>query len=380
MYYDEYLNRFREAKDVQLTAQGLVGGELEDYKLINYKKTSLTKLLRKLFIFRWLKDSSNFIFKVIRKIFVLYINPPEKISFSEGDVVFIPGSNLAYKNYMTRLKERKDEKNLVVVQVVHDALPITTPQFFSSDLNKKYTAYFKDIVAIADHIVSVSHATENEVRESIKKLNLSGKPQFHVIHSGSSIDAKKSSKPKEFPFKPGEYLMSWGTIEPRKNRELLYYAYKAAKRNGIDMPPMVVAGKVGWLSDDFFMIVTRDKDIADTFIIIESPHDEELLWLIKNCKFSVYPSHAEGWGLPIAESLHYKKTCISVNTSSMPEVAGDVIEYIQNPYDTKEITEKIIKLSKPENLKKAEDKIKKFKPVSWDDSVKQYASLLRKAL
>ena len=61
-------------------------------------------------------------------------------------------------------------------------------------------------------------------------------------------------------------------------------------------------------------------------------NDAELAYLYQHASFTVYPSLYEGWGLPVAESLAYGKFCLCANTSSLPEVGEQWVEYL-DPWD-----------------------------------------------
>jgi glycosyltransferase involved in cell wall biosynthesis len=113
--------------------------------------------------------------------------------------------------------------------------------------------------------------------------------------------------------------------------------------------------------------MTTDPETKDKFVILEQASDEELSWLYENCQFSVYPSFYEGWGLPIAESIAHGTPCICSNTSSMPEIAGDLLTYF-SPASTDECLQAITGLLKPGALDKAKDRLKDYKPVAWNDT------------
>ena len=62
--------------------------------------------------------------------------------------------------------------------------------------------------------------------------------------------------------------------------------------------------------------------------IVERPSDCELAFLFANCLFSVFPSYKEGWGLPVGEGLWFGRPVVCSNISSMPEVGGAFVEYV----------------------------------------------------
>ncbi len=158
-----------------------------------------------------------------------------------------------------------------------------------------------------------------------------------------------------------------GTIEARKNHTLLYYTYKLAKDRGITLPKLVVVGRPGWKADNIYDIMTSDPDINEQLIILQDICDNELSWLYENCLFSIYPSFYEGWGLPIAESIARKVPCICSNTSSMPEIAGNLVDYF-SPLSADECLAAIVRLLDKEQLRKAKERVALYKPTSWDQS------------
>jgi hypothetical protein len=73
------------------------------------------------------------------------------------------------------------------------------------------------------------------------------------------------------------------------------------------------------------------------------PTDQVLAWLYRHCLFSAYPSHVEGWGLPIGESAWFGNVCVTSRTSSVPEVCGELMDYV-DPADIDEVTRVVRRL------------------------------------
>jgi glycosyltransferase involved in cell wall biosynthesis len=85
--------------------------------------------------------------------------------------------------------------------------------------------------------------------------------------------------------------------------------------------------------------------------------------------FTLYPSLYEGWGLPVAESLAYGKFCLASSAASIPEVGGDLIEYI-DPWDVPTWAERIKwYIDHDEDLRRKEQRIsEEYQPPRWEDS------------
>jgi glycosyltransferase involved in cell wall biosynthesis len=217
---------------------------------------------------------------------------------------------------------------------------------------------------MCDLIFSISENTKRDVTDWLRQNKLKV-PPITVVRLGDDFSRVNPQKPSvEIP---KEYILCVGTVEARKNHTLLYYAYKLAIQKGIVMPHIIIVGRVGWLSNDIYELISSDPQVKDKFIFLHGISDNELNWLYKNSLFSVYPSFYEGWGLPIAESIAHGTPVIASNTSSMPEIAGELIDYF-SPTSTDECLGAMVKLLKPENRRDAQERIQKYKPASWDQS------------
>jgi glycosyltransferase involved in cell wall biosynthesis len=120
----------------------------------------------------------------------------------------------------------------------------------------------------------------------------------------------------------GEFWLSVGTIEPRKNQRFLVQAYARYIEAGGNPMPLVLAGGKGWLMEDFQEYLVN-LGISDRVILTGYVSDNELIWLYRNCYASLYPSLFEGFGLPVLEGMQFGAPTVSSNATSMPEVAGD---------------------------------------------------------
>lgn len=262
-----------------------------------------------------------------------------------------------------------------IIQVAYDVLPLITPQY-SGHSTDSMRIYNTKIMPICSLVLSISESTKRDLIAWMKSSELKV-PTIKVFRLGDNFKRIKPEKPSNISIINDErYILCVGTIEARKNHTLLYYVYKLAHDRNIRLPKLVIVGRNGWRTDDFFKIATEDPRTQDSFIFLTSTSDEELAWLYENSLFTVYPSFYEGWGLPIAESIFYGVPCISSNTSSMPEIAGDLIDYF-SPVSTDECLTAICKLLKPNELKNSIKRIEKYRPTSWDDTYDQFDNYIK---
>lgn len=288
----------------------------------------------------------------------------------KGDLVFVladwHGSDQAFVDYLISLKRA----GVGLAQMSYDLLPIVTPQY-SGHATDSLTNYTKSVYPLCDIIFAISEHTRKDIIAWLRQNRLDV-PQVEVMRLGDGFRLAKPIEPADSKFVKsrqdnGDFVLCVGTVEARKNHALLYYVYKLARQKNIDLPNIVIVGRRGWKSDDIYEIITTDPQTKDQFVFLEGAADEELAWLYDNALFSVYPSFYEGWGLPIAESIAHGLPCVCSNTSSMPEIAGDLVDYF-SPYSTDECLEAMTNMLKSGAINAAKRKIEAYRPVAWDQS------------
>ncbi|MGQ9517297.1 MAG: glycosyltransferase family 4 protein [Anaerolineae bacterium] len=119
------------------------------------------------------------------------------------------------------------------------------------------------------------------------------------------------------------YILSLGTLEPRKNYVRLLRAYERAwEEAGGDFPVLVIAGGKGWLYEEIFE-AHRSLRARDHVRFLGFVEDRVLPALYRRAWLFVYPSLYEGFGLPPLEAMACGCPVACSNSSSLPEVVGD---------------------------------------------------------
>lgn len=130
------------------------------------------------------------------------------------------------------------------------------------------------------------------------------------------------------------YILSLGSIQPRKNLVRLIEAYSCLRgvRPKVKLPQLVLAGKRGWLDSETFQAAEQNalgKDILFTGYVPE----RDLAGLYSGAACFVYPSYFEGFGLPVVEAMQCGVPVIAGNRTSLPEVVGEA-GLLFDPFDT----------------------------------------------
>ncbi|SHF53602.1 Glycosyltransferase involved in cell wall bisynthesis [Kaistia soli DSM 19436] len=306
-----------------------------------------------------------------------------------GDTIFIPGATWGMTAYIERLEGLRAD-GVGVVQFIHDLIPLATPEHVGDYVPRKFFDWLQTMSGIVDVYLANSEATRRDLIAFIDKSGAARRP-CHVIplaHEFPSRPPKPDrgtalSKPEvvflskrdvpeevhartlnasRFPF-----VLCVGTIESRKNVYALARVWmEIHKRLGFGAPRLILAGKSGSQKEDFDDLM-RGSGCCDGMIaIVERPSDADLAYLYKSCLFSVCVSVYEGWGLPIGESLWFGKTVVSSFTSSMPEVGGDMVAYV-DPHDPQDMLDGILRMISDEPYRASfEQRIRRDRLRTWD--------------
>ena len=137
---------------------------------------------------------------------------------------------------------------------------------------------------------------------------------------------------------PDTFILSVGTIEPRKNLSRLLDAYLLLRAQGIAMP-LVLVGRRGWRSQGFLKRLEAAQ-LGQAVQLLGYVDDADLPALYSAATVFVYPSLYEGFGFPVLEAMAAGTPVVSSNAASLPEVVGQA-GLLVSPYDTDGLSEAI---------------------------------------
>lgn len=170
----------------------------------------------------------------------------------------------------------------------------------------------------------------------------------------------------------GKYLLSVGTLEPRKNILRTIEGYRRLLKNNIFSEyKLVIVGKKGWFYEDIFNQVKK-INLENKIIFTGYAADEDMPYLYNGAACFIYPSLYEGFGLPVIEAMSCGCPVITSNTSSLPEVGGNAALYI-DPYDIDEISAAIKRILSDEKLRDEMKSrgLKQSDNFSWEKSTQK---------
>jgi alpha-1,3-rhamnosyl/mannosyltransferase len=222
------------------------------------------------------------------------------------------GADVFHSTDLTRHPPRRAR----LTATIHDMTCWLMPELHPA-ANLRADRNFEGILRRADGLIAVSESTKSD---AVRVLGL--RPEkITVIHSGiaapffdasgEAIDAVRARYNLNRPF-----VLFIGTIEPRKNIDMLLDAFEALPGSVRQEFELVVAGPMGWAQAETTARVRRVRYLG----YIPEP---DIAPLTAAATVFAYPSLYEGFGFPVAQAMAAGTPAITSNVSSLPEITGD---------------------------------------------------------
>ena len=209
---------------------------------------------------------------------------------------------------------------------IHDAAFLRFPQTIEAKNYRYLTNCIKHTVERSDALICVSAFTAQELGELLsvpaEKLRVipSGLSPHHQRAPDSDIQKMRQRLQLDRP-----YLLSVGTLEPRKNYPFLIDVFEKLSFDG----DLVIAGMKGWKTDGIFE-KRNHSPRRDRIRLLEYVDEKDLAALYSGADMFVIPSLYEGFGFPPLEAMQCGTPVVSASTGSLPEVLGESARFISS--------------------------------------------------
>lgn len=213
------------------------------------------------------------------------------------------------------------------VALVHDLIPTNYPEYAPTNGTLDHVARVNTFATLADGIIVNSAATAAELAPHLQN----GIINIPLLAASLGIDAPRTDT--NFPRPAGPYFVCLGTIEPRKNHLLLLHIWRdLAQRMGMETPKLLIIGRRGWKNENIIDMLERCPALAGVVREYADLPDDAVAGLLQGARALLFPSFAEGYGLPLAEALALGVPAICSDLPALREVGGDAPDYL-SPLD-----------------------------------------------
>ena len=221
---------------------------------------------------------------------------------------------------MRAMMEMPDHTKLVMI---HDTIPIDHPTFQTEAARAKFVERLTTVINFAHHIIVPS----DEVRENVEKRMVGTGHRVPVTVSPLGIDMGPIPVDRVTSEKP--YFVVIGTIEPRKNHALLLDIWERMNRKMDEnrIPELRIIGERGWRNDEVFKRLDTSSMMGRTVFELGPLSDKEMKRQLAGATGLLFPSHAEGFGLPPFEAASFGVPTISSPLRTTEIFLGDMAIY-----------------------------------------------------
>jgi alpha-1,3-rhamnosyl/mannosyltransferase len=271
-----------------------------------------------------------------------------------------------------------------VVATLHDALPVSHPQWCNPKWRRLKNWLQIRAARKAQHVIAPSR---HAVRELVEFFGIDEK-NISVVHHGARaewFDAPsaevRDATLAQYGLQAG-YFLFVGTLQPRKNVERLLDAYLA-------LPPvlraarqLVVVGAPGWRSAELVQRLKAARERGENVVWLDRlTNDSQLHHLYAGAGAFIFPSLHEGFGLPLLEAFASGVPVATSNATSLPEVAqGAALEF--DPLSVDEITAAMTTLARDDGARArlVAAGHRRALAMTWDDAARRTAAVYRQVL
>jgi glycosyltransferase involved in cell wall biosynthesis len=279
----------------------------------------------------------------------------------DGPVIYINTGHSNLTERVTHAIRKMPEARIAVL--LHDTIPMDHPQYQRPGAPERFLGFLTRVIAQADLVICNSDQTQRDLERhaGIKT------PRTVVAHLG--VDRPVAGTPPDGPWSGKPYFVCLGTIEPRKNHALLLDIWER-----IPNAHLLICGHRGWNNDAVFaQLDARPERVHE----LPGLPDDQVFGLIRGARALLFPSHAEGYGLPPIEAASLGTPVICNDVPIYREVLGDIPIYV-NVSQGYIWAETIKRLANEQTTQTsgAKGALDPFDPPSWDAHFKTVLSLI----
>ena len=231
--------------------------------------------------------------------------------------------NVGHSNLSRRVLEAFSHTQRTVM--IHDTIPLDHPEYQAEGVPEVFAAKLRRVGELADLVVYNSAQSQRDTDRYLCEWGLSvpgivallGVTE-PILHHGAWPEAVDPDRP---------IFVIVGTIEPRKNHTLLLDVWDGLAKDlpSAQMPQLVVAGARGWRNEQVFQRLDQENPFV---IELNTLSDPDLFTLIKGANALLFPSFAEGFGLPPAEAVLLGTPVLCGDLPVYREFLGDIPVYL----------------------------------------------------
>ena len=235
---------------------------------------------------------------------------------------------------------RLREAGAAFVPLIHDLIPLTHPEYQRPRQALRHAERVATTAALADAVIVNSQSTEQALRAALPR------PVAEILVAPLGIHRLPTAAPSP---SATPYFVILGTVEPRKNHILLLHLWRQmAARGETQIPHLYIVGRRGWENQHVLDLLERCPHLRGHVTELGALSDDRAAALLAGARALLFPSFAEGYGLPVAEALAARVPVICADLPALREVGGEVPDYL-DPLDGPAWARAVLDYARPDS-------------------------------
>lgn len=299
-----------------------------------------------------------------------------EVQFKSGDVLFLCDASWNYPVWRAvRLARQQGAK---VVLLMYDLIPLRHPEFCFALVPHIFQLWLSEMLRLADAVVCISRATEQDLRDYALNthMNLPPTGYFHLGSDPVRANAEGEVRPSldQFFMGSSSCFVGIGSFEPKKNYDFLLDVFERMWARGSEVRLLII-GRESAESHALIKRVRQHPEQGKKLLTLFDATDAEVTFSYMNCRALIFPSLAEGFGLPLVEARTRGSLVIASNLPAFVELADEGV-HIYSGESHDELQAAITEHSETD----FGSHIPSRPPFLWRDSAKQCKQLFEKLL
>jgi len=271
-----------------------------------------------------------------------------------------------------------------VVVSIHDLSFEHLPETFKWRSRNQLKATVRRSARAAARVIALSEHARQDIIDTyglaadhVRTIPLAASDRFHPVTDEDELKRVRQTYGIE-----GEYILTVGAIQPRKNLARLIAAYARLRKSRpeVNLPKLVFVGKCAWLFEETLRTI-KELQVTESVILTGYVPENDLPALYSGALCFVYPSYFEGFGLPPLEAMKCGAPVITGNRTSLPEVVGDA-GLLVDPFDVDALGAAINRLISDSELRAelTTKGLERAKLFDWRETARQTLAVYQEAV
>jgi glycosyltransferase involved in cell wall biosynthesis len=299
-----------------------------------------------------------------------------------------PGRPRAYLHPSPRSLERRAMFEAILrreqarfIPFVHDLIPLDHPEYTRPRSTALFTRKIETVTALASGVLVNSRATADALAACMARCGRSVPIEALALGAGEKPSAQIHRLRPSASHAP--YFVALGTIEPRKNHLMLLNVWRRLVEvaGASATPRLVLIGRRGWENENVLDLLDRCPSLRDVVTEQSRLSDQAMRQILADARALLFPSFAEGYGLPVAEALSLGVPVLASDLPALRETGGDAPDYL-DPLDSLAWMRAVLDYAAPQSQTRARQlaRLGQWRAPTWEAHLTRALSFIDRVM